>query len=245
MCLEPSIQSDPCVIAGVQPFLNELSQPVRVQLHDQPDAQRSPVAQFIRTVFLQHYGAQLRGLYPNLMTFRCGDQLRAAVGIRCAADEPLFAEQYLSTPAHTLIAARWGLQVARTQLVEVGNLALAGPGDARWVIAAVTSFLYAANYRWVVFTAVRPLFNAFQRLGLRPVALATADPARLPDGGRDWGSYYDAQPQVCVGDIRSGQRKLRSFVGAGQPLLQRLLHDATHCAATATHHAALPQEGAG
>lgn len=223
--------SDPCLIHGVQPFLNELNQPIDVRLYRTEDDGRAAVEHFVRAVFHQRYRAHLGGLYPNLLAFRGASRLRAAVGIRSATEAPLFAESYLPAPAHALIAERWGMHVPRSALVEVGNLALAGPGEARWVIAAVTSYLAAAGYRWVLFTAVRPLFNAFQRLGLQPVALAAADPTRLADGGRSWGSYYETQPRVCVGDIRSGQSKLRSFVAGGHPLLRDLLRDATQCAA--------------
>jgi hypothetical protein len=78
----------------------------------------------------------------------------------------------------------------------------------------------------VLFTAVGHLVNAFQRLGLRPVTLAPADPQRLPDGGASWGSYYDAAPMVCAGDIGAGLRKLTASAALRQPRLQALLGSA-------------------
>jgi hypothetical protein len=60
---------------------------------------------------------------------------------------------------------------------------------------------------------------------LNPIRPTEADPARLPDGGRDSGSDYRQQPVVCVGDIRSGYRKLRSPASESQPLLRALLND--------------------
>jgi hypothetical protein len=226
-------EPDPCVVPGVQPFLNDLPRPVSVRLHAPQDGERAPVERFIRRVFMDSYGARLDSLYPSLLAFSSGNTLRAAVGLRAAGQGPLFAEHYLPAPAEALISDRWGRPAVRGQLVEVGNLALAGPGDARWLIAAVTAFLHACGYRWVLFTAVRPLVNAFARLGLSPVRLGDADPACLPDGGRDWGSYYEQRPVVCVCDIRSGYRKLSAFVSEGQPLLHALLGEAFHQAAPA------------
>jgi hypothetical protein len=111
-------------------------------------------------------------------------------------------------------------------LVEVGDLALADPGQARWVIASTTAFLAASGCRWVLFTATRPVANAFRRLGLRPVPLAPADTARLPDGGSSWGRYYDAGPVVYAGDILAGLAKLHNGSCARQPRLQGLLEAA-------------------
>jgi len=87
-------------------------------------------------------------------------------------------------------------------------------------------FLHAAGYRWVLFTAVTHLFNAFQRLGLKPVRLAEAEPGRLPDAGASWGRYYEAGPVVCAGDISAGLGKLARSAALGQPRLHALLDSA-------------------
>ncbi len=227
MSLENPCPSDPCILAGVEPFLNELQQPVSVEIHSGDDPLRSQVEGFIRSVFLATYGAKLNAFHPTLLSFATGPRLRAAVGLRGGLEGPMFAEQYLRNPVESLIAVHWQQPAARERVVEVGNLALTAAGEARWLIAAVTAFLHACGYRWVVFTAVQPLFNAFQRLGLMPIQLAPADPARLPDGGCDWGSYYDRRPVVCAGDIRSGIRKLGGVLSrqstAAAPLAAGLL----------------------
>ena len=73
------------------------------------------------------------------------------------------------------------------------------------------------GYRWVVFTGVRRLYNAFRRLGLRPMELADADPSRLQeDEARRWGNYYRDQPKVYVGRIEDGYRRLIS-ARSGRP----------------------------
>lgn len=182
---------DPCILGDVQPLLAELQQPTSVQVVNDSHHQRQQAEQFIHDVFHHAYGANLRSFYPTLLSFQSADRHRAAVGYRDGAVRPLFSEQYLDHPADELISARKGNAISRTQLVEVGNLALASPGEARWVIAAVTQYLYEMGYRWVLFTAVKPLFNAFLRLGLKPIELAEADACLLPDKGLNWGRYYD------------------------------------------------------
>lgn len=225
-------ESDPCILEAVQPLLAELQVPASLHVIPPEHINRTSVEQFIHEVFLNAYGAELQSFYPTLLSFRSENRQRAAVGYRDGTNRPLFSEQYLTGPADELIGIQTGEPIAREQLVEVGNLALAGPGEARWVIAAVTLYLYELGYRWVLFTAVRPLFNAFQRLGLNPIRLAEADPGLLADKGQSWGRYYDTSPMVCVGNIESGYRKLHRHLSHSQPLLHALLDDASRQAAS-------------
>lgn len=220
------LQHSACIVADVQPLFAELRDTVNVHFRGQNDADRAGLEHFIQQIFQATYGAELGSFYPNLTAFTTDNQLRGVVGYRDGMVKPLFSEQYLDAPVETVMSRHLKQEVRREQLVEVGNLALANPGEARWVIAAMTAFLHAAGYRWVLFTVVKPLFNAFQRLGLRPIEIATPDPARLSDGGRSWGSYYQAGPVVCAGDIEAGYRKLSAHVSSRQPRLQALLNDA-------------------
>lgn len=235
---QTTADTDPCILAGVRPFLAELQTPIGLEMVGPAHPQRPEVEQFIHGVFQHAYDADVRSFYPNLMSFTAEGERRAAVGFRDGMVKPLFSEHYLPKPADALIADITGQAIVREQLVEVGNLALAGAGEARWVIAAVTQFLYELGYRWVLFTAVKPLFNAFQRLGLNPIQLAEADPARLPGGSEAWGRYYDARPVVCVGNIESGYRKLHQHVSPRQPMLHAMLGEV---AIRAHHHLAIPQ----
>jgi hypothetical protein len=218
----------PFVDAGVDPLLTELPVPILARHVGQIHPQRARLQAFIREDFRQAHGAEVYSFYPNLLSFTaCGAQ-RAVVGYRDPRQSPLFAEQYLDRPAHELAGEHLGMDIRREQMVEVGNLALADPGQARWVIAASTAFLAAAGYRWVLFTANRPLANAFQRLGLKPLFLDRADPSRLPDRGAAWGSYYDNGPKVYVGDIQAGCHKLLDISRQRRPNLHTLLQASQH-----------------
>jgi len=222
---QTSADSDPCILEGVRPFLAELKTPIALQVVTTEHPHRPRVEQFVHEVFHSAYEANLRAFYPTLLSFSSGNRQRAAVGFRDGMVRPLFSEHYLPQSAHEMIAAHTGQQIERNQLVEVGNLAMAGAGEARWVIAAVTQYLYELGYRWVLFTAIKPLFNAFQRLGLNPIQLAEASAEQLPDKGKQWGRYYDARPVVCVGNIESGYRQLQQHVSKNQPMLHTLLRE--------------------
>ena len=217
-------RTDPrCIDPRVDPLLTELREPVALHRAGPGHPARPELHGFVRDCFRRAHGARVDSFYPDLLCFSAASGIRAVVGYRGALDELLFLEHYLDLPAEDRLTALTGSAVPRDGLVEVGNLALSDAGQARWLIAATTAFLAAAGYRWVLFTATRPLANAFRRLGLRPLRLADADPARLPDGGAAWGAYYRQAPAVYAGDILAGAGKLQGAGRSAQPCLRSLL----------------------
>lgn len=163
---------------------------------------RGAAESFIRQVFRRHYGAEVRSFAPNLMLLEDGQRIAAAAGWRCAGDEALFLETYLDEPIDQVLSRLAGQPVHRRRIVEVGHLAAGQAGSSGRVILALADHLDRLGYEWVVFTATRQLIGIFQRLGLPPLALAPADPARLGADAADWGSYYASGPIVVAGRIR-------------------------------------------
>jgi len=166
---------------------------------------RPDFEEFIAVRFGRAYGARVTHFLPHLLGVRDAlGRWQAAAGYGAAATERLFLEQYLDTPVEQALAAALGRPVARGDVVEVGNLAAVSAGMARRLIPQLARHLHRLGYRWVVFTATRALRNSFLRLGLKPLAIAPADPARLPDGGASWGAYYEQDPVVMAGKIALG-----------------------------------------
>jgi hypothetical protein len=167
--------------------------------------QRTSFEHFIAARFHRAYGARVAHFSPHLLGVR--DALarwQASSGYTPAGGRPLFLEQYLDRPIQDSLAGGIGRPVAREGIVEVGNLAAVSAGMARTLIPLLARHLHRLGYEWVVFTATRELRNSFRRLGLNPLRLARADPARLPDGGANWGSYYEHDPLVMAGRIVRG-----------------------------------------
>lgn len=169
---------------------------------------RAEAEAFIRGIFQTHYGADVPGFAPNLMLLERDQQLVAAAGWRCAGDEQLMLEAYLDAPVENLISHLAGQPVARRSIVEVGNLAAAQTGSSVDVILNLARHLDQLGYEWVVFTATSSLIRIFGRLGLHPLALAPADPARLGEQARAWGTYYETNPVVVAGRIRRALDKV-------------------------------------
>jgi hypothetical protein len=166
---------------------------------------RAAFESFISARFSRAYGAHVTHFLPHLLGVRDGlARWQATAGYAAAAVQTLFLEQYLDQPIECTLAAALARPIARTGIVEVGNLAAISAGMARVIIPQLARHLHRLGYIWVVFTATRALRNSFYRLGLRPLPLTRADPARLPDGGASWGTYYDQDPVVMAGKIALG-----------------------------------------
>lgn len=184
----------------------------------QPDAKdRTELEQFIRNIFRQAYGANIRRFMPYLMSLRDPhDKLIAACGLRSAALEAPFLEIYLDQPIEMVLSEHAGFPVERSEIVEVGNFSVAELGMARYLITAINDQLYETSKQWAVFTAVPVLRNAFIKLGMQPEILGEADISRLPAGQqKEWGSYYEQKPQVMAIrriERRSGSRNTKSAV---------------------------------
>lgn len=182
---------------------------LQLECFERGDAGRADIEAFIGAAFQSSYGARISHFSDTLVGCRDEDgDWCAALGYSLADAGPTFLEHYLDAPLELAIGAQLGHPVERARIVEVGNLAALQPGAARELIIGATGLLYRMGLHLVAFTATASLLNSFCRLHLTPRLLAPADPARLPDAGRQWGSYYATQPQVMFGDIRHGHEKL-------------------------------------
>jgi hypothetical protein len=185
--------------------------PTFVELNGPEDSNRAQTERYVRLCFNRMYGADIRKFMPVLMSLRNdGGRLLGTLGFRAAQEGPLFLEQYLDRPVEQELASNISRPVDRGGLVEVGNLAVSVSGGGRWLITALTSYLYSAGADWVVFTAGPALRNSFTRLGIELLDLGPAEPERLPPEERSfWGNYYDQKPRVMAGHVPQGHEVMQ------------------------------------
>jgi hypothetical protein len=170
---------------------------------------RARAEAFISDIFQRHYDAELSSFAPNLMLLEKNGRIAAVAGWRCAGTERLFLENYLDAPIETAVSRLAGRPVDRQRIVEVGNLAAEVRGGSVEVMVTLAAHLDRLGFEWVVFTATSELIGMLRRLGLPPLALASADPERLGTDARLWGSYYAAHPVVVAGRIRLALEKAK------------------------------------
>lgn len=180
--------------------------PTAASLVGPQDPQRERLEQFIRRLYHRHYDARVHHCMPNLLGLcDSDDELLATLGLRPAASDRLFLEQYLGQPVEqrlNQVLNAFEVDVPRETIMEVGNLAAEHSGGGRWLIIALTAYLQGAGYDWVVFTALPALRNSFHKLGLHMIPLGEARKDHLPvEQQADWGRYYDGKPQVMAVNV--------------------------------------------
>jgi hypothetical protein len=176
-----------------------------LERHDRMSPRRPIIEEYIRTAFAAHFGAHVRHFMPDLLLLPDTDGgMRAVVGCRAAALEPLFLETYTREPIEIALASRNGFFVPREQIVEIGSLACRNATASVAIVRALVPYLLNAGFSWVVFTGTDTVINVFRHLGLAPCTLCPAHPLLLGEARHDWGTYYDHAPHVMAGRIADG-----------------------------------------
>lgn len=202
---------DPCFGVTPAPFVDTTAISHRLVAttglvsHDASSPQRSALEEFVRREFRTHFGARISHFMPDLIGLHGPDgSIRAVVGCRAAAAEPLFLETYTREPIEIALASLNGFFVPRGQIVEIGSLACRNAAAAVAIVRALVPHLLRAGFSWVVFTGADTVMNVFRHLGLAPRALCPADPQLLGEARYEWGTYYDHEPHVMAGRIADG-----------------------------------------
>jgi hypothetical protein len=168
---------------------------------------RKEAEALIERVYIETFGVDIQSHFPVLIGVvdECG-RIIAAAGCRCAADEPLFLEQYLDEPIERALARAAGADVTRARIGEIGSLATAG-GGAPLLFAALACYLSEQGMTHAVATATRRLRRAFTAFGFSAGEIGVAQKAKLPNAGRDWGRYFEHDPVVVWGRVAAGLRR--------------------------------------
>ena len=193
----------------------------QINIFSEQHPAREPLEKFIKQVFQKHYNVELEHFYPKLLAIESLEHsqnnihtIKAVAGVRCASEEYLFSEYYLSKSLETELQSIYHTTIDRRKVVEVGNLAPANVGQMRWLIAAITAYLFSAGYEYLVFTAVPSIYNSFQRMDMPVTIINEARPDCLPEDIRQhWGDeYYSHKPVVIAGDIVQGFKVMQQNI---------------------------------
>ena len=180
----------------------------RLQVHRRDDDRRDEIEWFVADIYRRYFGARLTQFMPVLVSRSIDGQPCAAAGYRSAA-EPLFLERYLTEPIDRLLSRATGRTVARDDVVEIGQFAARYPGDGRGLMPELAQHLVDSGFRWAVITATSQLRRLLRHQGLSALPIGVAEPHRLGDEARCWGSYYRHAPRVLAGDLVASLACLR------------------------------------
>lgn len=190
--------------SGVSPVPGELRRSgVSLELFGPSNPGHRALQAEIRDCYAHHFGARIEEFMPWLLRVtRRDDGCRGVIGLRPASRERLYLEDYLDQPVEDAIAALAGHPVPRTDVVEIGQLAVESRQVVVPLFRELVPFLLQQGFGWVCFTATGPVRSLLAKAGLAGCELAPASEARV--AGRDdaWGDYYRHDPRVIAGDLR-------------------------------------------
>lgn len=187
-------------------------EPKVISIHQHFRPERERVEAYIEATYAEAFHGRIRAHYPTLMSVQDAQgQIHAAVGFRLAGDGPLFLERYLDEPIERVLDA------ARADIAEIGNLASASAGASLFLFMALARHLHQLGCDHAVATATRQLRRTFGRVGFPTRTLINADPARLGAEAKDWGGYYERDPEVLAGAIAPALAPLSQLLMAQPP----------------------------
>ena len=171
--------------------------------------QYSHLQQFIQDQYLHEFNATIPHFLPVLLgLYRADGQLVSACGLNPAHLNNLYLEHYLDAPIEQVVANQHGIDMDRSQIIEIGNFAAVEAGSSRIMFAALCLLLRKSHLDYVAFTGTNKIRNIFQRLHINPVELSPALPERLGEDANAWGEYYRNHPLVMIGDVNAGYQTL-------------------------------------
>lgn len=180
-------------------------------------ADREEVEQFTHDVYSLRYRADINKFLPTMIVIRHSksNQIVASAGFQAAQSKGtknrLFLENYLDIPIEKSASAVGEQRFKRTDFVEVGNLAGAITGAGYLVILTLAEYLTKQSHGWIAFTLTKGMVKAFKSLNLEPIPLIVASECRLDEEGANWGQYFNAMPEVMIGDMKSAYEQMEKM----------------------------------
>lgn len=179
-------------------------------LYFKDSAKRKDVEQYIHDKFQSVYGAELNQYMPSLLSMQINENFNSTLGIRSAAEEKLFVEQYCNQSIEQEIKDNCKVVVNRDKIIEIGNLTAIKPGTSLLLMIVLTAFLYRSGYHWATFVATDDVQKITQKLGFTTYKLCEAKSHCLQGDAKQWGNYYDTNPYLIAGDLREAYKQLQN-----------------------------------
>jgi hypothetical protein len=184
-----------------------------------PGEQRLKAQDFIKGIFKEHHQAKVSSFLPSLFAiFNPQGQTQSALGVRNAAQDKLYLEQYLDSSIDQLLESLLGEAVKRREVVEIGNLASQNSASCKALFAHITQYLQDQNVKWITCTGTATLRVVFKRLGIKAIPIHKADQDRLGEEQYAWGDYYQNDPQVMLINVRETNQHFINQKKAAQKL---------------------------
>jgi hypothetical protein len=183
---------------------------------------REALEQYISGAFSAAYDARILGYLPLLFSLEDNGGYRAALGLRSAAVDPLFCEQYLDSTVEEEVRSLYRVRVGRSKIMEMGNL-VASAGHSALLYLIVTAAMHEAGIEYLLFAANKSVRTSINRSGFTPKLIRLAEKNCLGEEASNWGSYYEGDPIVMLADIELTMQQAMT-----QPKMRKILAGYRH-----------------
>ncbi|BBN83800.1 hypothetical protein PA25_37850 [Pseudoalteromonas sp. A25] len=157
----------------------------------------------VKTGFAKAYAANLHEFYPLLSRLNT-PQGYCVLGLRIAA-ESLFVEQYLEQPIETFLPQC----TYRSEIAELGNLYSTHRSATLGHFIVAAQALLSQHIRFLTFTGTVQVRKLMALCQVPICELTPAQPNKVASA-KDYGSYYEADPKVCVVDLENVQQVINT-----------------------------------
>ncbi|NOU50525.1 thermostable hemolysin [Pseudoalteromonas sp. JBTF-M23] len=158
----------------------------------------------VKTGFAKAYAADLHEFYPLLSCLNT-PQGYCVLGLRIATTDTLFVEQYLEQPVENFLPQC----THRSEIAELGNLYSTHRSATLGHFIVVAQALLSQHIRFLTFTGTMQVRKLMALCQVPICELTPAQPSKVASA-KDYGSYYDADPKVCVVDLENVQQVINT-----------------------------------
>ncbi|MFD5067789.1 thermostable hemolysin [Streptomyces sp. NPDC058369] len=176
---------------------------MRITLSQRGEPDWQIASELAHQVFAKQYRASVRPDPDGFLAFFDEAEDGTEQALACAGlsfpegDTPLLLERYLDAPVEEVLSAEAGVQVKRSQVMQIGNVASVRASAGGEIIRAIPLIMACLGRPYAVMTMTGRLAQLMERLGCVFHPLTDASRERLSAEEADqWGSYYDTRPVV-------------------------------------------------
>lgn len=182
-----------------------------LQFSEQGDSLHSQVNQMVSKEYARHFKCKLKHFMPQSFSLVESNNLLACTGLRSAAKEKLFLEQYMDQSIEIVLSSAFDISIDRKEIVEIGGFALTDSSHALSFMFQLAPAFAKLGYNYAVCTVTDPVRKYLKKLGLDTINLGDADPKKVDTSDDAWGSYYKLKPVILAGDINAAVKKIEPF----------------------------------
>lgn len=135
------------------------------------------------------------------------NRILACSGVTFGDEGRLFSEQYLDESIDTILLKKFGMEVERSSIAEIGNLTSDHFTAGMILVNMIPLLAWCMGAHYLLCTVTPRVIAMMEGCQIAFEPIEQADPDRLDEAREIWGAYYDQAP--VTGFIRVDPKRSR------------------------------------